>query len=55
MATGGTDGHVRVWNFPQLTKKFDMFGHTKEVKYLTVFIKFAYFNFINVPVGRFGL
>lgn len=37
MATGGTDGHVRVWQFPQLIKKFDLKGHSKEVSILFIF------------------
>ncbi|CAG2066950.1 unnamed protein product, partial [Timema podura] len=31
MATGGTDGHVRLWEFPTLKKKLDVKAHTKEV------------------------
>lgn len=31
MATGGTDGHVRLWKFPQLIKTFDIPAHSKEV------------------------
>lgn len=31
MATGGTDGHVRLWKFPQLHKLHDLDAHTKEI------------------------
>jgi prolactin regulatory element-binding protein len=31
MATGGIDGHVRVWNFPRMTKLVDINAHTKEI------------------------
>lgn len=31
MATGGTDGHVRVWNFPQMSLHRDIAGHAKEI------------------------
>lgn len=31
MATGGTDGHLRVWNFPQMSKLKDIAAHSKEV------------------------
>ncbi|KZC15214.1 PREDICTED: prolactin regulatory element-binding protein [Dufourea novaeangliae] len=31
MATGGTDGHVRLWKFPQLHKLYDLEAHTKEI------------------------
>lgn len=30
MATGGTDGHIRVWTFPRMTPLHDMSLHTKE-------------------------
>ncbi|XP_073823642.1 guanine nucleotide-exchange factor SEC12 [Musca autumnalis] len=31
MATGGTDGHLRVWSFPQMLKTADMEAHSKEI------------------------
>lgn len=31
MATGGTDGHIRLWKFPQLKKVFCISGHSNEV------------------------
>lgn len=31
MATGGTDGHLRLWNFPKMTMLSDISAHTKEI------------------------
>ncbi|XP_011188394.1 prolactin regulatory element-binding protein [Zeugodacus cucurbitae] len=31
MATGGTDGHLRVWTFPQMVQRGDLASHTKEI------------------------
>lgn len=31
MATGGSDGHIRIWNFPRMIKVFDLSTHTKEI------------------------
>lgn len=31
MATGGTDGKVRLWKFPQLEKLYDLGAHGKEI------------------------
>lgn len=31
MATGGLDGHVRVWNFPRMTPLVDIAAHKKEI------------------------
>lgn len=32
MATGGTDGHIRVWSFPNMKEKYDFNVHTKEAE-----------------------
>lgn len=31
MATGGMDGHLRLWNFPKMTLMSDISAHTKEI------------------------
>jgi len=31
MSTGGTDGFLRIWNFPKLTKHSEIAAHTKEI------------------------
>ncbi|XP_058447848.1 prolactin regulatory element-binding protein [Malaya genurostris] len=31
MATGGMDGHLRLWNFPKMTLLSDISAHTKEI------------------------
>lgn len=31
MATGGLDGHVRIWNFPRMTPLHDIKAHSKEL------------------------
>lgn len=31
MATGGLDGHLRLWQFPRMTKMFDVAAHSKEI------------------------
>lgn len=49
MATGGTDGHVRVWQFPQLNKKYNLKGHSKEVIILfNFFVMKFYINYLKI-------
>lgn len=31
IATGGTDAHVRIWNFPNMLQIFDINAHSKEI------------------------
>lgn len=31
MATGGTDAHVRIWQFPNMVQIFDIDAHSKEI------------------------
>nr|XP_046254898.1 prolactin regulatory element-binding protein isoform X2 [Scatophagus argus] len=48
LLTGGTDGHIRVWEFPSLKKKFDFKAHEGEIEDLDMSLG----NKHLVTVGR---
>ncbi|XP_068426794.1 guanine nucleotide-exchange factor SEC12 isoform X2 [Clinocottus analis] len=48
LLTGGTDGHIRVWEFPSLKKKFDFKAHEGEIEDLDISLG----NKHLVSVGR---
>lgn len=48
LLTGGTDGHIRVWEFPSLKKKYDFKAHEGEIEDLD----FSPENKHLVTVGR---
>ncbi|XP_028985667.1 prolactin regulatory element-binding protein [Betta splendens] len=48
LLTGGTDGHIRVWEFPCLKKKFDFRAHEGEIEDLDISVG----NKHLVTVGR---
>ncbi|XP_034384714.1 prolactin regulatory element-binding protein isoform X1 [Cyclopterus lumpus] len=48
LLTGGTDGHIRVWEFPSLKKKFDFKAHEGEIEDLDMSLG----NKHLVSVGR---
>lgn len=48
LLTGGTDGHIRVWEFPSMKKKFDFKAHEGEIEDLDLSLG----NKHLVTVGR---
>lgn len=50
MATGGTDGKVRLWNFPQLDKLYDLDAHREEI----VDLDFSPDGSLLVTISRYG-
>lgn len=51
MATGGMDGHLRLWNFPKMTLLSDISAHTKEIDDLD----FSPDNKFVVSIAKDGL
>jgi prolactin regulatory element-binding protein len=56
MATGGIDGHIRIWDFPRMTPIFDIKAHSSELDDIDLApIVNLSFRWLKMVLRKFGL